>query len=507
MIVTTTNGPVRGLDLGSVGAWLGMPYAAPPVGDRRFRAPEPVERSSSVFDAVAFGPAAPQPGVGAHADAAPLSRAFLSLLYPHSGSPVGGTLVDEACLVLNVWAPAGVTAAPVMVWLHGGAFMHGAGSEPPFWGDRLAARHGVVVVTVNHRLGALGYLGAGDRDAGQAGMLDIVAALEWVRDNIGAFGGDAGNVTVFGQSGGGMKVSTLLCMPSAEGLFHRAIVMSGAGLHLPGPAEVRPVHDLFYSLVGVAPDDVDALRRVPVDGILAAQQATALAAGSLLAWLPVRDGETIVADPLSSPATSGAGIPMLTGATTEEMGIFLTEDPAYATIDDHALTARLGEGFGPSACAVEDAYRAAFPAADAAGILRRVLSDRDFRVSCRQYADLKAQRSDAPVYSYLFDFDPGVLGGRAGASHSAELAFVFDNADRVPLSGTRPERDAVADAMARAWTTFARTGVPGAEWPPYTADDRRTVVFSASGPHVVSDPDSERLDLMASFPSEVIARA
>ncbi len=509
VIVDTDSGPVTGITLGKARAWLGIPYAAPPIGPLRFRAPAPLAPWTAPRPAMSFGDAAPQltPAQQRALPATPLATGLLSLLYPHSGSPVGGVPVGEDCLVLNVWSPPAGPPAPVMVWLHGGAFLHGAGSEPGFWGDRLAARHGVVVVTVNHRLGALGFFAGDDAAGGNAGMLDIVAALAWVRKNIAAFGGDPDNVTVFGQSGGGMKVSALFAMPAASGLFHKAVVMSGPGLRFPRTAEAQPLSDALVTTLGVASGDVEALRALPWNAIVDAQfAAMAMAPGVPGGWSPTVDGEHIVGDPLESAATAGSGIPLLTGATSEEAGMFLAMDPTYAGLDDAALASRIHTEFGAEAAATLATYRAAFPDLDAAGLLRRITTDRDVRVSVDRFAARKAEHGPA-VFTYLFDYDSAVLDGLVGATHSGELAFVFDNADRVPLSGERDDRDALADAMAAAWAAFARTGdpsTPSLPWPALSTGG--TMVFDGARPHVVHDPDGERVRAAASFPSRLFSR-
>lgn len=520
-IVVTESGPVRGLALGAVDAYLGVPYGASTAGTNRFRAPQEVKPWREVRDATAFGPAAPQLDLAAgrlmSAGMPALGRGLLSLLYPFSGSPVGGTPVDEDCLVLNVWTPGSNAgpALPVMVWLHGGAFVHGAGSEPAFWGDRLADRGQVVVVTLNHRLGALGYLPVSDDaapDAGQAGMLDIVMALRWVRDNITAFGGDPGNVTLFGQSGGGMKISTLLAMPAATGLFHKAIIQSGAGLWLPQPDDAAPLGQSLCQALGMPGVDIEALRAEPAGRLVAAQFAAAGQVPALrYGFAPVVDGAHISAAPMTSPELTAPDVPLLIGCTTEEAGMFLAMDPAFEHLDDDALGSRLRRDTGDHAAAILQAYRAAFPGADAGRLLRRIETDRDIRVTNRQFVERKAASARAPIYSYLFDYDTGVLGGAIGAAHSVDLAFAFDNVDRVPLSGGRPGRDEVARQMAGAWAAFAHTGSPQTSalppWPPHSARGHEAMVFTWPGTHVESDPGGERLRLMAGFDSRVFARA
>ncbi len=520
-VVDIASGRIRGVGLGAVTAFLGIPYAGSTAGAARFLSPQPVEEWTGTRDAAVFGPAAPQLELDADgrammaATATPLATGLMSLLYPHSGSPVGGTFTSEDCLVLNVWTPASGPGdrLPVMVWFHGGAFLHGAGSEPAFWGDRLAAAGDVVVVTVNHRLGALGFLGlADDRipHAGQAGMLDLVAALAWVRENIGTFGGDAGNVTVFGQSGGGMKISALMAMPSAAGLFQKAIIQSGAGLRLVSPEGAAQLSAALLQILGIDAGDLDALRGVPHRRLVGAQfAAMAAAADAPLGWGPVVDGTTIVSDPLATAQASASAVPLLIGCTTEEAAMFLAMDPAYEHLDDAALEARASAELGGDSATILTAYRDAFPQADARGLLRRIDTDRDIRVANRQFVELKHAASTAPVYNYLFDYATEVLGGAIGAGHSVDLAFVFGNADRIPLSGTGEGRDAVQRQIVAAWTAFARTGDPSTpllpDWQQHSGA-HETMVLGLPESHVVTDPDGARLTMAEAHPSRLFPR-
>ncbi|QHK18488.1 carboxylesterase family protein [Pseudarthrobacter psychrotolerans] len=529
-IVSTAAGQVRGLDVGPAVAYLGIPYGAPTSGDNRFRAPQPVTPWAGVRDATVFGPAAPQQTPHAASRAMMLEhgvpevvQGFSSLLYPHSGSPVQGTFIDEDCLMLNVWAPAGKAsgALPVMVWLHGGAFVHGAGSEPAFNGDRLADQGDVVVVTVNHRLGVLGFLpysGPDFPDAGQAGMLDIVAALKWVKLNIGQFGGDPANVTVFGQSGGGMKISALMAMPQADGLFHKAIIQSGAGLQL---LEQDSAELLFAALLtelkvetegsAVVGGSIEKLKQVPVEALLAAQ-AVAMARTPEVGFgfAPVIDGTTIVGHPLQGVGSSASEVPLLIGCTSEEFGLFLAMDPGYVSVDEASLAARLEQGYGDLAEELLVSYMAAFPDADAKEILRRMETDRHIRVSNRQFVELKHQNSTAPVYGYLFDYPTGVLHGQLGAAHSVDLAFVFGNQDRIPLSGVLEGRDEIAHQMVSAWTSFAHSGMPSSEalpvWPEHNPATVDTMVFGWPESVVVQDPDGDRLKVMEKLASGLFPR-
>jgi para-nitrobenzyl esterase len=520
-VIEIAAGRIRGIGLGAATAFLGIPYAGSTAGDARFLAPQPVEEWTGTRDATVFGPAAPQLELDADgramiaATSAPLAGRLMSLLYPHSGSPVGGTFTGEDCLVLNVWTPASRADAklPVMVWFHGGAFLHGAGSEPAFWGDRLAASGDVVVVTVNHRLGALGFFGLGDDrvpDAGQAGMLDLVAALTWVRENIAAFGGDPGNVTVFGQSGGGMKISALMAMPSAAGLFHKAIIQSGAGLQLVSHEGGAQLSSALLRVLGIEAGDLDALRAVPARQLVGAQfAAMAAAPDAPLGWGPIVDGHTIVSDPLASARASAPAVPLLIGCTTEEAAMFLAMDPSYEALDAMALEARLSAALGDGSASVLSAYRDAFPHADARELLRRIDTDRDIRVANREFVELKHAGGGAPIYNYLFDYPTGVLDGAIGAGHSVDLAFVFGNADRIPLSGTAPGRDEVERQMVAAWTAFARTGDPSTPllpaWPAHSGA-HETMVLGWPQSHLVADPDGARLAIAQAHPSRLFPR-
>src|SRR5437588_132257 len=376
----TTTGTIRGRHADGVTVFKGIPYAAPPVGENRFRVPQPPTPWGGVRDALDYGPSAPQP-----------------TQRPPGWSQEKAT--SEDCLYLNVWTPALDDAKrPVMVWFHGGLYSIGSGSWPVYDGAALARRGDVVVVTVNHRLGPLGYLHLADiggtayASSGNAGMLDLVASLEWVRDNIGAFGGDPSNVTIFGESGGGAKVSTLLAMPTARGLFHRAAIQSGPGLRAQEPEEAADRAARLLSELGVAPGEgaLAALQAMPAQRLVAAQQAifprsSAAGAGApggaggrMPGLGPVRDGSILPAHPYAALADgTAADVPVLIGRNRDEATMFMAADPVLAQpdeLDETGLRRRLS-GLGPKAEELLAGYRKARPEATPLDLLIAIRTD------------------------------------------------------------------------------------------------------------------------------------
>ncbi|HEU5031788.1 MAG TPA: carboxylesterase family protein [Spirillospora sp.] len=491
VVVATTSGRVRGMSAAGTVRFLGLPYGASTAGAHRFRPPRPVEPWTGVRDALEFGPSAPQ--VDVRAGTGPMGRRLLALLYPRAGHPTEGGPMSEDCLRLNVWTPAADAGArPVMVWFHGGAFQHGSGNEMAFNGDVLAAAEDVVVVTVTHRLGFLGFCAldavAGESfdGSGVAGLLDLVQALEWVRDNVAAFGGDPGNVTVFGQSGGGMKVATLMAMPAAAGLFHRAIMQSGPGLRAAEPEEGAATARRLLGAAGLAPDSARELRGLELSDLMAVQERVISESfgdgGTGLDFLespmtfgPTRHDRHLPGRLFGAGAPEQAdGIPVMIGSTTHEMSMMLVDLPGLTELDDTAVASFL-DGQVPDAAGLVKRYRAPFPDEPAHLLLARVASDRTFRGGSYQVADAKARQS-APVYTYLFDQPTEVLGGALGSCHSLEIPYVFGTVDRIPLVGRSGPVGEVSRLMMRAWARFARTGDPRHDglppWPTWDAGHR-----------------------------------
>jgi para-nitrobenzyl esterase len=481
-IVETTLGPVRGTDAGGVHAFLGIPYAAPPFGARRMRPPEPHEPWDDVLDATRYGATVPKSQ------------------YP---PPTNRWLLDpeiegEDCLNLNVWTSEPTTGAgmPVFVWIYGGGFTQGANSIPTYAGTKFA-RDGVVGVTINYRLGADGFLATGDGIANCA-LLDMVASLEWVRDNIEAFGGDPDQVTIAGESAGALAVYALMATPRAEGLFHRAVAQSGGPVSFPAQTGERVAAWLAREL-GVEPTR-DALAAVPIPDLMAGQQKLSMASRARLLdpadWAetgppplpfgPIVDGDVL---PDSVAALLGGGasssVALLAGSNLEEDRLFLAPTGILDRVDDAFLAssaARLGldkDGV--------DTYRAAQPDASAAALLVSIGTDARFRNPAIRAAETRFG-APAPTYIYEFGWRSPAFGGIFGACHALEIPFAFDNLDRGgKLAGDAPPQE-LADVMHGAWVKFADSGDAG--WPAYDADRRATMVFDLPDSHVADNPRS-----------------
>lgn len=480
-VVRIARGEVRGSRSGSVHTFKGISYAAPPFGAYRLRPPQPVEPWSGVRDTLACGPMPPQ------------------LPYPPPWDVLipERAIVGEDCLNLNVWTPdRGSAGLPVMVWIPGGMFEAGSGAT--YDGSRFA-RDGIVCVTINYRVGAEGFLYLPDGDA-NLGLLDQVAALEWVRENIAAFGGDPGNVTIFGQSAGAMSVGTLLSMPRAEGLFRRAIAQSG-GAHQVMPVEAaRKVAGQLAERLGVAATR-EAIAAVPVDRLLRAQaelKADLMAhpdperwgnevVHDALPWQPVIDGDVVPARPIDRiVAGAGAGIDLMAGWTTDEWNFFLVPSGAIDQITADALAVAVA-AHGLPVEATLATYRAGHPGATAGELLSAIQGDWVFRIPALRLAEAHA-KSTAATCVYEFAWRSPQFNGRLGACHGAEIAFVFDTLgdETEPLAGASPPQP-LADTMHAAWVAFATHGNPG--WPKYDLTRRATMRFDARS-EVVDDPRS-----------------
>jgi para-nitrobenzyl esterase len=489
VIVETTAGAVRGAAGQGVATFKGLRYASPPLGERRFAAPLPVDPWDGVVDALAFGPSCPQP------EARP-------------DGWMGEDATDEDCLYLNVFTPAPDDGArPVMVWFHGGGYTLGSGSWPLYDGSNLARRGDVVVVTVNHRLGVFGYLQLAHLDpaegaAGNAGILDLVAALEWVRDNVARFGGDPANVTIFGESGGGAKVCSMLAMPAARGLFHRGVVQSGPSMYLTPPDDAAARTAKVLGELGLPSDDpgaaVAGLRSVTADGLLAAQLAVAGAVRGPMGggFGPVLDGVHLTVHPGKAVQSGEApDVPLMIGTTFDEATLFMAGEPALrdpSLMSDADLEAR-ARMFGDRAETLLAAYRASRPEATPIDLLVAMQTDAVMRMPSIRLAERKLAGGRAPVWMYLFTWAAGPL--RSG--HGYELPFVFHNVHE-PVLHPSETRQQLADRMSGAWLAFARYGDPNhdglADWPPYDLDARPTMIFDRGTCRVEDDPwGDERL--------------
>lgn len=499
-LVETASGKVRGRRLDGVDVFLGVPFAAPPVGERRFRPPAPVTPWTGVRDCLEYGPIPPQ------GEAGPID--------PVMG--VGGRPQDEDCLTLNVWTPACDDARrPVLVWLYGGGFSGGCSAAPWSEGLRLAARD-AVVVTCNYRVGALGFLylaptlGEPYLEAGNVGLLDTVAALQWVKENVASFGGDPDRVTVFGESAGGVAAALLLTVPAARGLFHRAVVESG-GLHTAheDPAEADRVTGVVLEELGLTRAEAAKLVDVPVDELLAAQLRTLMRLGSeqfgkppepkfTMSIQPVADG-VVVPGPgplLDAVAAGSPDVELLVGWNRDELNLsghlmYGTELP-QEVLDVNAASIFGGDAAGKAAL---DVYRAQFPDATPMDLFLAIETDRCVRIPITRLAE----HHPGPAYSYWFTLEGTGMGTVMGPAHSLEIPFVFDNLDaagvETMLGPTTPEGRTLAARMSSAWVAFAADGVPAhpdlPAWPSYEDGDRRVMELCAQ-PRVVADPEGDR---------------
>jgi para-nitrobenzyl esterase len=383
-----------------------------------------------------------------------------------------------------------------MVRYHGGGFGYGSANTPRLDGTNLAADHDVVVVTVNHRLSILGFMhlaelgGADFAQSGNAGALDMLASLQWVRDNIERFGGDPGNVTIFGQSGGGGKVSTLLAMPAARDLFHRAIVMSGSAIRLNDRQRAAKLADAVLGEVGLARTQLGELQTMPFPRLIAAIRPAMKKVGPAPSLFdrydfgPVVDGAVLPGHPFDPVATAvSADIPVLVGGVKDEMAIFLApEDKVWErTLSEDELRARIAPLAGSSTDHVLDTYRRLFPAATPAERLISTLSDSNFRIRSITLAERKAAQARAPVWLYSFDWETPVFGGRLKAFHALDVPFVFETIDAVRSTDRGKVAHDLSHRVAATWTAFARTGKPDnpaiPHWPAYAAVDRATLVL------------------------------
>lgn len=489
-VVRTRSGLVRGARLPSLTAFKGIPYAAPPVGANRFRPPQPAVAWDGVRDALHYGPTVPKP---------PYAPPFDKLL----SEPA---LPGEECLNLNIWTPdPGGAGLPVMVWIHGGAFRNGTGMIPTYDGAHFA-RDGVVCVTINYRLGSEGFLYLGPGTA-NLGLLDQLAALAWVQENIAAFGGDPGKVTIFGESAGGMSVTTLLAMPRAQGLFRRLIAQSGAGHHALTRETARLMGQYIAEKLGIEATPT-AFASLPADRLIQAQVELAADVATrpdprrwrevslnLMPHEPVIDGETLPGLPIDLlDEGAGAGVEVMVGTNTDEYHFFLVPPRIMETLGESSL-AGLSRAYDVPLDALLATYRELYPGASPGELFAAIVTDWFFRIPAMRLAEARVRHGD-PAYMYEFAWRSPQLDGRLGACHALELAFVFDNLhqeeNRALVGPAGPQE--LASAMHAAWVAFATSGDPG--WPRYDLARRATMRFDVAS-SVVDDPHARERELWA----------
>ncbi len=500
-IVQTTQGRVSGFEIEGTTAFLSLPYGAPTGGANRFLSPKPPAAWAGVRDATRVLGKAPQAGLRNP------SRPELDDL---SGTPDPSPETED-CLSLNIWTPAADTAKrPVMVWFHGGAFSYGNANGDRTRGSRLAKRNDIVVVCVNQRLNIFGHLDLSAlaspefAQSGNAGTLDMVASLEWVRDNIAAFGGDPGNVTIFGESGGGGKVSTLLAMPRAKGLFHRAIIQSGAGVRLRTPDRAQALTEHVLRVLGLGRGDIGKLQALPISALLAAVKPSEKALGPAPSpfldrypFGPVVDGDVVPAHPFDPAAPDvSADVPLIIGDMLNETTIFMATDDKvwFRTLTEDELRARVTALAGAHADRVIETYRRLYPGASPAERLIATTTDCNFRLRSLILAGRRVAKGRAPVWMYSFDWQTPVHEGRLMAPHAMDVPFTFDTIDLTKLTDLSPAARGLSATMSGVWASFARHGRPVSDaipaWPAYDLKDRATLVLD-SPCRVENDPRGE----------------
>jgi len=515
----TSFGKIRGTDTLGIKVFKGIPYGGNTCGSNRFMPPVDPVGWSGIRDALEYGSSAPQnlqksapssPTTSATPKATPSTPkaapgpSIYNALGVPGGKPTGE---GEECLFLNVWTPALNDGGkrPVMLWLHGGGFRGGSGSNPGWDGTNLCLRGDVVVITINHRLNVFGFANLSQYSSdfaasGQAGMLDIVHALKWVKTNIEQFGGDPNRVMIFGQSGGGRKCETILAMPSAKGLFHRAAIESGVAIKVVDRDRAFQNAEMLLKKLDISRTDVRKIQQLPVDQILAAHFDINRELGNndldTLGFAPSVDGAILPQHPFHPSASPvSPDVPIIIGSTrTEWTG--LTTDGALWQLNEDGLHLQINKLLGDQSATMIDLYRRCNPGATPSDIYFLIASDHSYNAKTMKVAERRAMLGRGPVYLYYFAWESPVQEGRLKSPHNIEWPFAFDNVKICAnLTGGGPEAMALADKVSDAWIAFARTGNPNTpklpRWPEFNLHDRGTMVFNNES-KVVNDPLREQ---------------
>jgi para-nitrobenzyl esterase len=502
-VIEIPQGRLLGLRRAGIRVFCGIPYAKPPHGMLRWQMPEPADCWAGLRDATRFAPVCPQ---------APTP--FDSLL--------GGALgrQSEDCLSLNVWTPDGGSGSrPVMVWIHGGAFVIGAGSQAIYDGFHLAA-HGVVVVTINYRLGVFGFLNLADATDGRVpgtgaeGLADQLLAIAWVRDNIAAFGGDPRNVTVFGESAGAMSIAALLASPRGRGLFDKAVAQSGsAHIGLVREHSARIARAVLGALE-ISQNDAARASEVPAAELVKAQIAVLASAHDgkdvqkfgRLPFQPTIDGHVLCSRAIDAIRKgSSRDVALLAGTTREEWKLFTAADPRVRLMSMARFETRLARAAGDATPLFLKAYSAGSPFER----FNAFMTDRIFAVPTARL--LQAQQNFAPAFAYRFDWRSPLTGGIFGSCHALELGFVFGTHNKGPASiffGAGRAADTLAQAMMECWTAFAHAGDPSTAatgtWPRFERTGGATMIFGDGAPHFVRSPEVERMAAWDFIPDQKV---
>jgi para-nitrobenzyl esterase len=519
-VVKTAGGPVRGNVQSGISRFLGIPYGAPTSGAGRFMPPRPPQPWSAVRDSLDYGDTCPQVPLGI----SPFVSHRGGDAKPPEPNPVQKQLAtffarrnpepkqSEDCLVLNVWTPAADSAKrPVMVWLHGGGFAVGSGSSPAYEGEHLAKRGDVVVVTINHRLNVFGYLYLGDlagpefAQSGNVGMLDVVLALRWVRDNIAAFGGDAHNVTIFGESGGAGKVSVMCGLPAAKGLFHKAIMQSGPCLQIGnkerGTAIARQVMKELEIPDGRAADlqNVDALKLAAAADKADSKVVPRVLGFGPMGLIPLVDDHVILHHPFDTEAApESAHVPFLVGSTRDEAVLFTAPLPGWGQLTEAEVVERVRPMAGERTAQALQLYKTLHPDDDPSYLLGDITTDFWMRQAAWRVAELKSKQNAAPAFVYVLDWR---VNPQLRCPHGTDVFLAFNTIATSAAIANAPNAQAVADQMSDAWIAFARKGNPtwhkANPWPAYVPQSRANMLFNVES-RIVKDYDQHAREFWSS---------